>query len=473
VAFNFVRRQRIPLLVLTVVVFWFLINRIQRNTAPHSFEQLTNVYCNAPHEVTGDERENVGNGLKLVQVQMLIRHGDRAPVDLKALPNTSPVHISCRLNGSDVRFNSRLQRYKNVVDHGVFNVEGSKHTNLIEERSVCYGGQLTPRGMLQHLYLGSHLRSSYQSFLQTVDINKHVHVLSTDLPRTKQSAAALLIGMFYEILLRDTKTKITINVHKDHLLDSHLVLDEHEDPLSCHALKEKWRTLLTGHEFERFNKNTRVVVENIAYYLSVDADSLPKYNRIVDTFYTRACHNLGIPKGPKHTLPLSLIEQSFGFAHQYSTLRHSGEIAELQTLSLLSQIAKQSVYMLRGEEDLKKVVVYSGHDSMIHPFLQILNDNFIKWPPYASRIVFELYADSTVAIGDKEAIKKAFFRILYNGEPVTYIKFLGKANGAMKLYPLSDLLLHVMLNGRDDFYKNEITNLSELLFTRIQALCEK
>ena len=362
---NHIRRRRylIACVVIGFVFLYLLKSSFYPTSTKEDFENLVSSYCNSPHEVSGDEADTI-DGLQLVQLQVLIRHGDRAPINIKALPNASPVHISCKFNLTGSDFYNKLREFENVVSKNVFEIKGSKHTQINEERALCYGGQLTPRGILQHMYLGEHLRQSYTIFLQEIsDVTTDVHILSTDLPRTKQSVAALMIGMFYMTLIKEAP-KVTINVHADHLKDTHLSLDLNEAPLECiDAVNKKWSELLNGPKWARFNKDIHTNLENIAAYLSTDMRKLPAFNKIVDTFYTRACHGLGIPAGPHYKLPLSLIDQSFGFAHRYSTLRHSGELAELQALPLLTQIATHIVNVLKNPAKAKKLVFYSGHDS--------------------------------------------------------------------------------------------------------------
>ena len=480
VVHNFVRRRRLLLLVVGCCFFVTCLGSIfhlYRSTGGRGrrrFDQIISSYCNAPRQVDGGEETEAIDGLRLVQVQLLIRHGDRAPINTKALPNTGPVHLPCRFNHHRLDFKDKLATYKDMVSKEVFQIIGSEHKKLLEDRLSCYGGQLTPRGMLQHLFLGTHLKDSYPKFFTQIQ-NQDIHVLSTDTPRTKQSAAALLTGMLYNSFSsvtkgRAQKHKIALNVHADHL-KAHLVLDKDEKPLSCPPLAKKFDEVVKGGEFVAFNKNIGPMVKSLAYYLSSDVSQLSPFDQIVDTFYTRSCHKLGVPVGPKYSVPSSLMEQAFGYANRFSTLKHSGELAEMQTLSLLSHIAKHIVSAVKDEDSHKKLVVYSGHDTMIHPFLRILDDKFDTWPPYASRIVFEVFVENGATPTDKNMYAKTFFRVLFNGDAIENIKFIGDAKGPMKLFPLSRLLTHLTQRTFDDVKKYEPSILKELLFAKIETMC--
>ena len=59
-----------------------------------------------------------------------------------------------------------------------------------------------------------------------------------------------------------------------------------------------------------------------------------------------------------------------------------------------------------------------GHDTVIAPVLAglgVYTGGLCTWPPYASRIVFELLA----AVNDEEEHERGFVRIIYNGKDLT------------------------------------------------------
>ena len=77
---------------------------------------------------------------------------------------------------------------------------------------------------------------------------------------------------------------------------------------------------------------------------------------------------------------------------------------------LLTNIFRQMEKAVTGSN--LKFVLYSGHDSTITPLSVSLGFGGSTHPPFASRIVFELYEN-------KSNSRDIFLRILYNGQDVT------------------------------------------------------
>lgn len=68
--------------------------------------------------------------------------------------------------------------------------------------------------------------------------------------------------------------------------------------------------------------------------------------------------------------------------------------------------------------DRKRLAVFMGHDTVIAPVLAglgVYTGGLCAWPPYASRIVFELFA----AVNGGEKDERGFVRVIYNGEDLT------------------------------------------------------
>lgn len=84
--------------------------------------------------------------------------------------------------------------------------------------------------------------------------------------------------------------------------------------------------------------------------------------------------------------------------------------------------------------DTVKLSLYSGHDTVIAPVLAALGlytDDLCIWPPYASRIVFELWqrlgdtsgpgtGTGTAAVSaTATALTQHYVRVIYNGRDLT------------------------------------------------------
>ena len=109
------------------------------------------------------------SGYELALVQVLTRHGDRAP--LKGIP---------------------------LADLSSFQCPDDKHyfadaDTAMKTSNKCSRGRLTWNGCRQHETLGQHLKSIYH--LDTKSIRSRTMVVSTDYQRTIQSAKCLIGGL--------------------------------------------------------------------------------------------------------------------------------------------------------------------------------------------------------------------------------------------------------------------------------------
>ncbi len=115
----------------------------------------------------------------------------------------------------------------------------------------------------------------------------------------------------------------------------------------------------------------------------------------------------------------------------------------------------------------RKIVIFAGHDTILVPLLALFGVHDGKWPPYASRVVLELWKNSDASnVEDSEnpysKFEDYYFRLLYNGKTLTHgVKFCrGKLVDA-ELCPLKELVRYV---SNDRFKKDEY-------FTRIRKIC--
>lgn len=422
------------------------------------------LYCNEPGNVHGKEgkipfvRQRERN-YELLQVQMVIRHGDRAPISLDTFPNTDSVEISCFFNRSwkDFLELDRLRR-----DASMFVVTGNPSRVIIQERDVCKGGQLTPAGFLQHIFNGKHLRKAYTGLLESIKAGSSALVTTTDYSRTVQSAAAILYGMFGDTLGNE---KFQIDVAKDKYPETHFLIDSNNEPISCKILIRRLRDIWQIKDLVELRKLINPVKKSLAQILNAGRSQIPSLDRIVDDFYTRLCHSKDLPEGPNGKVTPKLASHSFDLSHTLISLKHT-PLAELQTLSILSRMVMQASRLIEGKET-RKLVIFSGHDTVLVPFLAMLGIHDGKWPPYASRVVFELWRRQPTAEKGPEtqSLKSMFdgyfFRILYNGKPLTSeVKFCKASIVDLELCPVTQLVNYVSgdkFNGENFF--NRIKNL--------------
>lgn len=124
------------------------------------------------------------SGKKLVQLQVIHRHGARSPQHGHSFPSI----CGAAAFRSFFHFTPILPQvplYPSTPS--VFHVS---------DEASCYKGQLTPLGAAQMFALGARLRARYSGFLPERYDGDFVAVRSTAIRRTVESAMATLSGMF-------------------------------------------------------------------------------------------------------------------------------------------------------------------------------------------------------------------------------------------------------------------------------------
>ena len=131
-------------------------------------------------------------------------------------------------------------------------------------------------------------------------------------------------------------------------------------------------------------------------------------------------------------------------------------IADVATHPMLIQMAKRMIDKSRDKTKLK-FILYSAHDSTVTPLLLNLGvHDRNKWTPYATRVVIELWRDTT---SSQDSIEPLYFRVLVNGKAVTSkMKFCGEASFKGELCPVRELITWLSAGkgakGMDDNYQS-------------------
>ena len=150
-------------------------------------------YCDAPSR--GAEGTLPVEGAVLLHVALLFRHGDRSSIH--ALPNMrgNEHHWSCRLGPTEsAALRASAARIEVRSAHGGERLSRDFESRLASDAPAaaartCAPGQLTARGVSQHIALGAHLHAAYSP---RGILDGEIYARSTDYRRTLISAAALL-----------------------------------------------------------------------------------------------------------------------------------------------------------------------------------------------------------------------------------------------------------------------------------------
>ncbi|XP_073482032.1 2-phosphoxylose phosphatase 1 isoform X2 [Aquarana catesbeiana] len=366
-----------------------------------------NLYCNTPGITERSMEGHAPHNLKLVSVQVMIRHGDRYP--LYAIPRTKRPDIDCVLEPD------RSPSHPNLADFVSHMKKGSEAqmdgtlSSLAHfpSHSTCEMGELTQTGVVQHLQNGQILKENYVKKHKLIPndwTTKHLYLESTGKSRTLQSGLALL----YSLLPGFDWKKINIK----HQWSSIFCSGHCECPMRNHYLEDEQRR---QYSFRVKNSQLEKTYISMAKVVGVPTRQLRASNPI-DSLLCHFCHNVSFPCTKNGCIDIEHFKVIKSHQIEDEKERHEKQLyykyALLATHPLLNQTVNRMQRIAEGKKD-EVFALYSAHDVTLSPVLSAIGLTEARFPRFAARLVFELWQNL-------EKAKEHFVRILYNGEDVTY-----------------------------------------------------
>ncbi|XP_053316964.1 2-phosphoxylose phosphatase 1 isoform X2 [Spea bombifrons] len=379
-------------------------------TEPPAIDPLyeATLYCNIPGIKERSMEGHAPHNLKLLSVQVLIRHGDRYP--LYAIPKTKRPDIDCVLDSN------RKPSHQYLTDFISHMTKGSNEAQMdgilsslprFPSHSYCEMGELTQTGVVQQLRNGQLLREVYlkKHKLLTKDWTaKQLYFESTGKSRTLQSGLALLYGFLPDF---DWK-KINIK----HQWSTIFCSGHCDCPMRNHFLEEEQRR---QYSLRVKNINLEKTYISMAKVVGVPTRQLRASNPI-DSLLCHFCHNVSFPCTKDGCIDLEHFKVIKSHQIEDEKERHEKQIysryAMLATHPLLNQTVNRMLRIANGKKE-ELFALYSAHDVTLSPVLSSIGLTEARFPRFAARLVFELWSNP-------EKKKEHYIRILYNGEDVTF-----------------------------------------------------
>jgi len=368
-----------------------------------SYAKFFPPYChkdlnqNAIPELTRSTRQKV----EILQVQVIIRHGARAPYSeglcwegynatwdcdamnmmLPILGNTHPLPL--------ISFVEKFDAGENLLG-------GS-----------CPLAGLLDEGFEQHIANGRHLREAYLGpgkLFNTLDLAAVIdktYFQSDNEERTVMSGQVLVSSMF-------NKTgSLTVDWHTmDYKADQFLKIE----PSQCPITTGFQRVAVKAQEYQDYNNSidTVLLVEEME---EVFGSYAHLEGPLFDCLMTNLCSEKKLPPGATEDLTnryTEWLEQTV--SSQYSF--ENGILPKTGLQKLVRRI-KERINNATTQQSPVTFAVYSGHDNTIMPLLAALGVWDQKWASYASMVSIELYKETNET-------GNFFFRIIYNGKELRH-----------------------------------------------------
>ena len=352
-------------------------------------------------------------------VHIFIRHGDRTSIHL--VPGYKPETYNCKFSnwytGNDVKFKEFPSRMDEMLSPatGMANVfhKWSPYPNY----DTCKDAVLTSRGALQHLQLGRHIYESYSKHNNLFEnpLSSKIYTISTGTKRTFQSAVAFIYGFIPSFDI----SHFNISYSRD----LHFCSMKHLEKKTCdcpHTRDLHMRALWYTGAMSKNSSNYQDLKTYMNKLFEITDSGSKLLEGIADALVPTFCHNFTIPcstfdssKCVDHTLlgniwdAVTVKQYSNWDDPDFNFLKYS---SIKMTPVLLEVVNRMKDLILNVHINIPTFTLYSGHDVTLSPLLYVLGLHDGRWPPYASRVVMELYENENDVTGNR-----FYLKFLYNG----------------------------------------------------------
>ncbi|KAJ3415610.1 hypothetical protein HDV05_004486 [Chytridiales sp. JEL 0842] len=425
----------------------FLVGAIVIAVAAVAHEWKT--FLSPPTSLMIGTEDNIPKALKLKQVVLVHRHGERSPIytDVnKYLPKDA--WHQCSLKPFIHALHSVLEPEKapsvpisnppkiaqiriiqgDSLDQGLFTETSRKQLTLSD--TECLPGQLTDIGKFtMKEEVGKKLRELYVDKLKflpehlNADFNhRELYVRSSGYVRTIESAQYVLAGLFpldkrepgdasdIAIHIKATENMFP-GVEKCPKLSQ--LMDQFEKATA--KLTEPLVASLNYRLESKFPLAPTKVVETTGAVPS--SFDLGHIHRLYDAMACLKGAGLELPKGVTNTVVEDL--QEVVTTQFWDFFASTKEATRLSIGRFLGDLVETMSHSVEGKEGAPKFALFSGHDTTVGPLLGVFGlfkGKLRRYPPFAAHITFEVFEDSTKKYWFKGL--DHYVRMKYNGEPV-------------------------------------------------------
>lgn len=379
---------------------------------------------------------------QLLQVQILIRHGARSAVT--AFPGAGSWHnFSCALSdeiSEKVRHWPEVFRLKAEGPSARFapRKKAAWYPATEAGSTICKRGQLINAGYTHLMTLGRSLRAAYSETGLFDGLQpENLYARATDFDRTRASTASLLQGLLdLELTTRSAPWREPFPIAyrwppaEEEMMGIGLIGGPGQQLEANHsnAMPCSWgrsscprAAMLSLSQRASFQvaKNTLGGLERL---LGHDVAGELRHGRqtitnLADGLEAPLCDHAPLPCAEGRCIGNSLARQVLVEADRKFSDRFTGsdgglEATQLAFYPLAAEVLRRMNEAAYGDGTAEKVVVLGGHDTTVAPLGAILKIWDQKWPPFASRIVFELWK---LTPSSPPAV-----RVLVDGQPMTH-----------------------------------------------------
>ncbi|XP_036287372.1 prostatic acid phosphatase isoform X4 [Pipistrellus kuhlii] len=252
---------------------------------------------------------------------------------------------------------------------------------------------VTLMGMEQHYELGEYIRKRYGKFLNESYKHQQVYVRSTDIDRTLMSAMTNLAALFPPdgiSLWNPNLPWQPIPVHTVPLMEDRLLFLPFKN---CPRFQELESETLKSEEFQKRLQPYKDFIETLPKLSGYHGKDLFRiWSKVYDPLFCESVHNFTLPSWATADTMTKLKELSELSLLSLYGIHKQKEKSRLQGGVLVGEILNH-IKSATQPWNLRKLIMYSAHDTTISG-LQMALDVFNGiLPPYASCHIMELYLE--------------------------------------------------------------------------------
>jgi hypothetical protein len=276
---------------------------------------------------------------------------------------------------------------------------------------TCFTGQLTDKGYLQEVGNGLDFAQAYRSQSPLVSGTykaSDVWLRSDDEPRTISSLQAVTNAMF------PPSTSSQVEVVDFHSMDTNTD-DIQPNPLMCPDLNTLLAVATSSSEFmKHYNSITLPLLKQIAAFTGLNITLSPltasdTVGDFLDCMTVHLCQNYSMPAWFSPSF-YNLTFTEYTYLFNFPLLYNRTWASQIGIGFLLADMWA-SMPRSTNTTGYHKMLLWSGHDDTLQSLELALLGGTVPgytWPPYASRMIFEVWSIS----GD------LFVRVLFESVPI-------------------------------------------------------
>ncbi|KAH7910360.1 histidine phosphatase superfamily [Hygrophoropsis aurantiaca] len=326
--------------------------------------------------------------LKLEQVHVYVRHGERTPVKVRLSDPPASIPEHWQLCHAARNFRELIAGPKCHDDEPIRVKKAVETREGLTADGLCLLGELTDTGKESTFGYGAALRKLYVERLgflpDVLQRNEQAYFRSTNVPRTVESLQHLVYGLYpASKCLPEVVPAILVRNGVDENLVSNTI--------SCPRLA------ILELEFAEaaaalWNPTLESLNGKVSKYLSgqpLQIDGKPRASGVLDTIRSATAHGFRVPPEFEEDDVINTIETAV--SSEWFAVKDE-ESRRLGMGRLLADVSQKMQHKVKkGPQDPMKILVHATHDSTLAALCSTFDVFDEKWPPFTSSVTFELF----------------------------------------------------------------------------------